>query len=51
MIVKDDGVGLPDGFDPAKSSSMGLQIVDALVRQMKGRIRFESTPAKASPPS
>ena len=31
LTVRDDGVGLPDGFDPATSSHLGLEIVRTLV--------------------
>jgi two-component sensor histidine kinase len=37
MRVVDDGVGLPDGFDPAASDRLGLQIVRSLaVGEMRG---------------
>jgi two-component sensor histidine kinase len=37
MRVVDDGVGLPDGFDPATSDRLGLQIVRSLaVGEMRG---------------
>jgi len=29
--VRDDGLGLPEGFDPATSDGLGLQIVRTLV--------------------
>ena len=31
VVVRDDGRGLPDGFSPEKSDSLGLQIVRTLV--------------------
>ena len=31
VVVVDDGVGLPEDFDPESSSSLGLQIVRTLV--------------------
>ena len=31
LTVRDDGVGLPAGFDPATSSHLGLEIVRTLV--------------------
>jgi two-component sensor histidine kinase len=30
VIISDDGVGLPEGFDIAKSPNLGLQIVRTL---------------------
>ncbi len=37
--VRDDGVGLPEGFSPGRSPDLGLQIVHTLVQDdLKGRI-------------
>ncbi|SIS05491.1 sensor histidine kinase [Williamsia sterculiae] len=36
VIVRDDGVGLPPGFDPERSDRLGLQIVHTLVRMELG---------------
>jgi two-component sensor histidine kinase len=36
--IVDDGVGLPDGFEPAASRSLGLSIVDTLVGELGGSI-------------
>ncbi len=37
--VRDDGVGLPEGFSPGRSADLGLQIVHTLVQDdLKGRI-------------
>lgn len=36
--VKDNGKGLPEGFDIKKHSSLGLQLVNNLVKQLKGSI-------------
>jgi two-component sensor histidine kinase len=38
LEVKDDGVGFPKGFDFRKSSSLGLQVVCGLLRQLGGEI-------------
>lgn len=41
--VRDDGVGLPEGFSPDRSADLGLQIVTTLVQDdLKGRIWFTS---------
>ncbi len=37
--VKDDGVGLPPGFDLGLSDSLGMQIVVTLVSQIEGRLK------------
>jgi two-component sensor histidine kinase len=38
LEVSDDGVGMPSGFDIAKSESLGLQLVNMLVGQIDGTI-------------
>ncbi len=41
--VRDDGVGLPDGFSPDRSADLGLQIVNTLVQDdLKGKIEFSN---------
>ena len=40
VTITDDGAGLPDDFDPAKSG-LGTQIVTSLVQDMRGRITWE----------
>jgi two-component sensor histidine kinase len=40
--VRDDGLGLPEGFDIEKTSSLGLSIVrDLVVSQLEGTISME----------
>jgi two-component sensor histidine kinase/CheY-like chemotaxis protein len=41
LEVKDNGVGLPEGFDFRYSETTGMQMVNALVRQMDGLIDLE----------
>lgn len=36
LAVRDDGRGLPAGFDPARSGGLGLRLVRGLVRQIDG---------------
>jgi len=43
LAVRDDGVGLPSGFDPAKSTSLGLKLVTSLVQQLSGTLTMGST--------
>ena len=38
--VTDDGVGLPPGFDPAASSSLGLSIVRTLIGELGGTLQM-----------
>lgn len=43
MTVVDEGVGLPDGLDPAASrpTSLGMRMVTSLTRQLGGTLVFE----------
>ena len=41
VTVADDGIGLPEGFDPAtERSSLGMRVVGNLVRQLDGTLRI-----------
>ncbi|MCW2857537.1 MAG: histidine kinase, dimerization/phosphoacceptor [Marmoricola sp.] len=42
--VRDDGVGLPDGFDPQASTSLGLSIVRTLVAELGGSLEIGPHP-------
>jgi len=42
VTVEDDGVGLPDGFDPRKDGGLGLRVMRSLVGQLGGEVGFES---------
>lgn len=44
LIVADDGAGLPENFDLAKISSLGLQLVPLFVEQIGGRFSLEPRP-------
>ena len=43
MTIADDGVGLPGGFDLARQGSLGMKIVKALVRQVRGKVSIGET--------
>jgi two-component sensor histidine kinase len=40
LVVKDDGAGIPDGFDIHNTKTLGLQIVSTLTKQIRGRIEL-----------
>jgi two-component sensor histidine kinase len=42
LVVKDDGLGLPPGFEIDKTESLGLQLVTNLTRQLRGGLRVET---------
>lgn len=41
LSISDDGVGLPAGFEPDASSSMGMEIVSILTQQLDGRLHID----------
>lgn len=42
LTVRDDGIGLPEGFDPAASETLGLQLVSVLAKQLRGNVLLNS---------
>jgi len=46
LEVADDGVALPEGFDPARSTGLGFKLVDMLAKQLGGEIYFEQSQTK-----
>jgi two-component system, sensor histidine kinase PdtaS len=45
VAVRDDGCGLPEGFDIEKTTSLGLSIVrDLVASQLEGKISMETFP-------
>ncbi len=40
--VSDDGVGLPEGFDPTQQGGLGLRLVRSLAHQLGAELSFES---------
>lgn len=46
LVVSDDGAGLPPGFDPEESDSLGLRLVSALVDQLDGEADVQSRPGR-----
>ena len=43
LSVEDDGVGMPDGV-VRREGHIGLELVHALARQVRGTLQFETTP-------
>ena len=41
LVVEDDGCGLPEGFDPARSKGLGMRVVLANVQRISGELRTE----------
>ncbi|NBD15031.1 MAG: PAS domain S-box protein [Cyanobacteria bacterium] len=44
LKVEDDGVGLPEGFNPEKNSSLGVSLITSLTQQLRGTLKFQNNP-------
>jgi two-component sensor histidine kinase len=44
LTVADDGVGMPVEIEPAESSSLGMQLVATLSRQLDGKLELQRIP-------
>ena len=42
LAIKDNGVGLPAGFDYMRTNTLGLQIVEVLTKQLRGSFQIKS---------
>jgi PAS domain S-box-containing protein len=42
LTVKDDGIGLPDGFQLEKTETLGLRLIRMLTDQVDARIEYEA---------
>ena len=40
LTVEDDGCGLPDGFDPARSNGLGMRVVRGNVERLGGTMEI-----------
>ena len=44
LTIADDGVGLPDGFDPQTDGGLGFRLIRSLAAQIGAATRFDSNP-------
>jgi two-component sensor histidine kinase len=42
LIVNDNGKGLPPGFQPSQSTTLGLNLINGLCKQIKAKCSIES---------
>jgi two-component sensor histidine kinase len=42
LVYRDDGVGLPAGFDPAAAGTLGMTLIGALAEQLNGSVKAET---------
>ena len=47
LLVKDNGIGLPEDLDIETADSFGLQLVTTLVMQLNGSIDIKRKPGSA----
>jgi two-component sensor histidine kinase len=45
MSVRDDGCGLPPGFDGGKNAGLGTELIHGMTRQLGGRAEIVREPA------
>lgn len=43
LTVRDNGVGLPGNFDPAKQSTLGMKLILTLTRQLRGEFTIDAS--------
>jgi two-component sensor histidine kinase len=41
LSVRDEGAGLPAGFDPQTTKSLGMRIITAFAQQLGGQVRAD----------
>ena len=44
IVIRDNGVGLPEGFDPQNGAGLGLELVFGLTRQIRCETVLENSP-------
>ena len=42
LIIKDNGIGLPEGFDILKQKSLGLRLINILTNQIDGKLEYSN---------
>ncbi|WP_207485466.1 sensor histidine kinase [Arenibaculum pallidiluteum] len=47
LNIRDNGVGLPEGFDPSGGHGLGMLIVTRLTQQLQGRLEARNLPSGA----
>ena len=42
VSVRDQGIGLPDDFDPHRASGLGMRLITSFTKQLDGELRIEN---------
>lgn len=48
LMIKDNGIGMPEDFDFDKNDSLGLQLVFTLIEQLDGEVAFTTKPKQGT---
>jgi two-component sensor histidine kinase len=43
LTISDDGIGLPEGFDPLQSGGLGFRVLRSLAAEVGGELQIQST--------
>lgn len=43
LVISDDGIGLPEGFDEARDAGLGIRLVRSLIESVGGRVSLSSS--------
>jgi two-component sensor histidine kinase len=43
LTISDDGVGLPEGFEPEQNGGMGFKVMRSLAAEIGGELQLQST--------
>ncbi|MDZ8026680.1 MAG: PAS domain-containing protein [Nostoc sp. DedQUE11] len=41
LIIRDNGIGLPENFDSKKAKTLGITLVQGLVKQLRGKLEID----------
>ncbi|MBD2612786.1 MAG: PAS domain S-box protein [Nostoc sp. ZfuVER08] len=41
LIIRDNGIGLPENFDTKKNKTLGITLVQGLVKQLRGKLEIQ----------
>jgi len=44
LKVEDNGIGLPEDFNPKKATSLGGSLISSLTKQLRGTLQFKNNP-------
>jgi two-component sensor histidine kinase len=42
LLIRDNGIGLPENFDSKKTKTLGITLVHGLVKQLRGQLEIDS---------